>query len=71
MPRKVEWKLEWGHILKGYMYELQLIPIFGAFFVPIESGLGVKKKRLSFQFSFQNSFQETAIELPPLILEQF
>ena len=53
------------------MYELQLIPIFGAFFVPIESGLVVKKKRISFQFSFQNSFQnlfqKKSVELPPCI----
>ena len=27
MPRKLERKLERDHFLKGYMYELQLIPI--------------------------------------------
>ena len=83
MPRKLEWKLERDHFLKGHMYELQLIPIFGAFFVPIESGLVIKNERISFQFSFQNSFQfsfqfsghflfqKKSIELPPWSLRWF
>ena len=59
MPQKLEWKLEQDHFLKGYMNELQLIPIYGVFFASIESGLVVKKKRISYQFLFKNSFQSS------------